>query len=225
MDKFDVMPRGFLFCFAICLITITSCKPDVEGCTDPKGDNYNPQATVEDSSCTYTLLGITDADSDTTAIVLGCTDTAAANYDPKATEDDGSCEFPGCTDPNAENYDPNANVDDGSCIDVREKFAGTWDVSNDCGVFQVSSPQTISYDSTVTDTIVFSPFTALGDAFALVNGFDVTMPSQTSALGPITVSFSGAGKLNSAKNSLSLTLTYDAGLIGSGTCVANYTKQ
>ena len=47
------------------------------GCTDLSADNYDPLATLDDGSCTYTILG--------------CTDPAACNYDPLATIDDGSC--------------------------------------------------------------------------------------------------------------------------------------
>ena len=50
------------------------------GCTDPAADNYDATATVDDGSCTYT-------------VVSGCTDPAADNYDPAATQDDGSCTY------------------------------------------------------------------------------------------------------------------------------------
>lgn len=52
----------------------------VWGCTDPNALNYNPEATVNDGSCTYT--------------VYGCTDPEALNYNPWATDDDGSCAYP-----------------------------------------------------------------------------------------------------------------------------------
>ena len=100
----------------------------VYGCTDPAADNYDPAATADDGSCTYTILG--------------CTDPLACNYDANANTDDGSCtypamyydcngvcindadgdgicdelEIPGCTDATACNYDPAATDNDGSCI-------------------------------------------------------------------------------------------------------------
>jgi hypothetical protein len=52
----------------------------VWGCTDPNALNYNPDANVNDGSCTYP--------------VLGCTDPEALNYNPWATIDDGSCDYP-----------------------------------------------------------------------------------------------------------------------------------
>ena len=106
---------------------------NVAGCIDDTANNYNPDANVDDGSCTYD--------------VLGCTDILAINYNPLANIDDGSCIDPivgcmipdalnynplanitcepiieccifaiyGCTDENANNFNPEANSDDGSC--------------------------------------------------------------------------------------------------------------
>ena len=51
--------------------------------TDPSQSNYNPAATIDDGSCTYTF---------------GCMDPLAMNYNASATADDGSCLYAGCTD-------------------------------------------------------------------------------------------------------------------------------
>lgn len=50
-----------------------------EGCTDPEAENYDPNAEIDDSSCTYLLYG--------------CTDPAAKNYDERVVFDDGTCEY------------------------------------------------------------------------------------------------------------------------------------
>ena len=57
------------------------CVGSLPGCLDPLADNYDPNATVDDGSCTYTG-------------VLGCTDATASNFNSAATSDDGSCLFP-----------------------------------------------------------------------------------------------------------------------------------
>ena len=48
-----------------------------EGCTDSTAMNYNPDATVDDGTCTFPPLA-------------GCMDSEASNYDEAAVEDDGS---------------------------------------------------------------------------------------------------------------------------------------
>ena len=52
----------------------------LNGCTDPNASNYDPAATLDDGSCTYSPIS-------------GCTDPLAQNYDPAATVDDGSCVY------------------------------------------------------------------------------------------------------------------------------------
>ena len=54
-------------------------QASILGCTDALANNYNPDATSDDGSCTYD--------------VSGCTDPSASNYNADATSDDGSCEF------------------------------------------------------------------------------------------------------------------------------------
>jgi len=100
----------------------------IYGCTDPAANNYNPNATVNDGSCDYSIYGCTDPiatnynpnatkDNGTCSYIYGCTDPAASNYNPNATVDNGSCDYSiyGCTNSYAANYNPNATKDDGSC--------------------------------------------------------------------------------------------------------------
>ena len=60
------------------------------GCTDPDANNYNPNATWNDGSCTY-YQDLPDDGSDLIPIIQGCTDQNAANYNSEATVDDGTC--------------------------------------------------------------------------------------------------------------------------------------
>ena len=75
----------------------------VPGCDNENANNFNPDATVNDGSCTYDIFG--------------CTDSTAYNYDYFANVEDSSCVFTilGCTDPAATNYDASAETDNGSC--------------------------------------------------------------------------------------------------------------
>lgn len=85
----------------------------VPGCTDSNYLEFNPQANVDDGSCS-------------TSIVYGCMDSTMFNYDPLANTSNSSC-IPivlGCTDPNAFNYiqptgantDVNTDTNPSSCI-------------------------------------------------------------------------------------------------------------
>lgn len=74
------------------------------GCTDEGACNYDPEASLLDTSCTYPepfydCEGncLQDADGDGVCDELeiaGCTDEAACNYNSEATDDDGSCDTP-----------------------------------------------------------------------------------------------------------------------------------
>jgi hypothetical protein len=82
-------PIGDLSPVKVQLIKLLDYSPLVEfppapipGCTDPEATNYNPNATVDDGSCTYAP-----------GPVYGCTDPNAVNYNPNATVDDGSCYY------------------------------------------------------------------------------------------------------------------------------------
>jgi uncharacterized coiled-coil protein SlyX len=100
-------------------------NPTVFGCTYPDADNYNPNATVDNGSCTF-------SEDEPPAYVLGCTYPDATNFNPQADYDDGSCVYPedptyveGCVYPDATNYNPNAEVDDGSCIFPEDVYGCT----------------------------------------------------------------------------------------------------
>jgi len=60
---------------------------DVLGCTYADAENYNPDATKDDGSCTYA-----DPEPEPEA-VMGCMDSSANNHNAAAEEDDGSCDY------------------------------------------------------------------------------------------------------------------------------------
>ena len=129
-----------------CIVTDTFfiAIQNLLGCTDPSAINYNPRATIDDSSCISLIRGCTDIsalnydsianfDDGSCCFVSGCTDPFSLNYDSVACYDNGSCiaiVF-GCTDANAFNYFIGANVDDGSC----------------CYQTGCTNPQATNYDS------------------------------------------------------------------------------
>ena len=73
------------------------CDGPIFGCTLPEYLEYNPEATVNDGSCS--------------TILLGCTDPAYLEYDPTASTDDGSCQClvvdPACVSPSMDGYSYN----------------------------------------------------------------------------------------------------------------------
>ena len=135
--------------------------PAVMGCTNPNANNYNPLATIDNGSCTFTP-------TPSTVHIGGCMDPLANNYDSTATFDDGSCVYTppqaiyGCTNPAATNYNPNATVDDGSCIPVIygctdpsaiNYFSGA-NVDDGSCIYQMvpgcTDPQAINFDPLAT---------------------------------------------------------------------------
>ena len=60
---------------------------DVLGCTYADAENYNPDATKDDGSCTYA-----DPEPEPEA-VMGCMEPSANNHNAAAEEDDGSCDY------------------------------------------------------------------------------------------------------------------------------------
>lgn len=80
----------------------------IEGCTDPNAENYNPLATIDDGSCFYCEF------------TSGCTYPSATNYNSSTNFDDGSCEFPsGVTQVNCnktENFEFEVNITNTSSL-------------------------------------------------------------------------------------------------------------
>ena len=99
------------------------------GCMDSTAFNYDPLATLDDSSCIAFAYGCIDSamfnynasantdDGSCIAFVYGCMDSTMFNYNVLANTDDGSCIAIayGCTDSIATNFNPNATVDDSTC--------------------------------------------------------------------------------------------------------------
>ena len=63
---------------------------DVLGCTYADAENYNPDATKDDGSCTYAEP---EPEPEPEPPVAGCMDDGANNYNANAEVDDGSCDY------------------------------------------------------------------------------------------------------------------------------------
>jgi len=63
---------------------------DVLGCTYADAENYNPDATKDDGSCTYAEP---EPEPEPEPPVEGCMDDGANNYNADAEVDDGSCDY------------------------------------------------------------------------------------------------------------------------------------
>ncbi|MBI5814317.1 MAG: SUMF1/EgtB/PvdO family nonheme iron enzyme [Nitrospinae bacterium] len=86
-------------------INIPSPILNIEGCMDPSGSNWNPEATSA-GDCTY----------------RGCTNQSASNYNPTATVDDGSCAY---TQASAGSSTPAGMVlVTGGCFDMGDNWLG-----------------------------------------------------------------------------------------------------
>ncbi len=134
------------------------------GCMDSGANNYNPQVTYDNATCTYDDPG-----------VPGCTDPGANNYNAEATDDDGSCTYDdpifGCTDPGANNYNPAATNDDSSC---------TYDPADtDPPVLSSAVAEADGTTLTLTygESLDTASVPATGDFIVNVNGGTVTIDS------------------------------------------------
>ena len=63
------------------IATLSGCRRDIYGCTDPSAYNYNPNANVNNGTCV--------------GIIYGCTDPNASNYNPNANTSSGTCTYTG----------------------------------------------------------------------------------------------------------------------------------
>lgn len=120
-----------------------------------------------------------------------------------------SCNKQGCTDSFAINFDKRAKTDDGSCKYKTDlfigKFAGT-ETCNDGS--SVNEELVISRAEASEDRIIFQAMTRFAiSPYAIVNGNDLTIPSQTVSSALISVNISGSGRIDGNQLTVSYVLT------------------
>ncbi len=151
----------------------------IPGCTDSTAYNYNPTATVDDSSCIATIYGCTDStmfnydllantdDGSCIPFIYGCMDSTMFNYDLSANTDDGSCNpfIYGCIDSISCTYNPLANTDDASCLYL--------DIFGICGG---NNTIQMAIDSASAGDIIYVPFGTYTEA--LIIDKSITLNAQ-----------------------------------------------
>ena len=110
------------------------------GCTNQFANNYNPEATQDDGSCTFGILNNNnDSSLNSNNSIDGCTDSTACNYNEDATDDDGSCKyFDTCGECGGNGYEDecgqcDANSDNDCIQDCKGEWGGNA-VIDECGV-------------------------------------------------------------------------------------------
>jgi len=88
---------SFKVLFIILCVNVLFSQQDssiILGCTNQFANNYNPEATQDDGSCTFGILNNNnDSSLNSNNSIDGCTDSTACNYNEDATDDDGSCKY------------------------------------------------------------------------------------------------------------------------------------
>ncbi len=157
----------------------------ISGCTNPTANNYNPNATVDNGSCTFTQTQ-----------VYGCTDPSATNYNPQATIGNGTCTYVqnppqvyGCTIVSATNYNPQATVNNGSCVFPQTQIYGCTisgalnynpqaTINNGSCIFPVQPPQAI-YGCTVASATNYNPQATVNNGSCVFPIVQPTTPTVT----------------------------------------------
>ena len=107
----------------------------------------------------------------------------------------------------------------------------TYSVSHDCQILSqdiINDSQTIMAGTSDNDFIIDNFNTFINQISGTIDGANVTIPTNSFTVGQaplaIDVTISGTGTVNDTGDEIVINYAYDAGLAGSGTCTATYTK-
>ena len=107
----------------------------------------------------------------------------------------------------------------------------SYNVSHDCqllGQDIINNTQSIIEGNTANEFIIDDFNTFISQITGTIDGNTLTIPQNVFSVGQAPLSFdvtlSGAGTINDTGDEIVINYNYDAGLAGSGTCTATYTK-
>ena len=108
---------------------------------------------------------------------------------------------------------------------------GDYAVSHDCTILGqniIGENQSISLGATDNDFNIDNFNTFINQVPATIDGVNVTVPTNVFTIGSgllsADVTIDGTGTINDLGTEITIEYNYDAGLLGSGTCTAVYTK-
>ena len=107
----------------------------------------------------------------------------------------------------------------------------SYNVSHDCqllGQDIINNTQSIIEGNATYELIIDDFNTFISQITGTIDGNNLTIPQNVFSVGIAPLSFdvtiSGSGTINNTGDEIIINYTYDAGLAGSGTCTATYTK-
>ena len=132
------------------------------------------------------------------------------------------------TDENGNVSTVERTINVGICV---SSLLSTYYVSHDCqliGQDIINDSQTIIQGNSTNEFIIDNFNTFISQIYGTIDGNVVTIPQNVFSVGQaplsIDVTLSGNGTINNTGDEIVINYDYDAGLAGSGTCTATYTK-
>ena len=132
------------------------------------------------------------------------------------------------TDENGNVSTVERTINVGICV---SSLLSTYNVNHDCqliGQDIINDSQSIIQGNSTNEFIINNFNAFISQISGTIDGNVVTIPQNVFSVGQfplsIDVTLSGTGSINDTGNEIVINYDYDAGLAGSGTCTATYTK-
>ena len=132
------------------------------------------------------------------------------------------------TDENGNVSTVERTINVGICV---SSLLSTYNVNHDCqliGQDIINDSQSIIQGNSTNEFIIDNFNTFISQISGTIDGNIVTIPQNVFSVGQaplsIDVTLSGSGTINDTGDEIVINYDYDAGLAGSGTCTATYTK-